>query len=84
MVPLLVDIQLMEAGNRSKFGFSELPKEKWKADYQFICKKHGTDTAEFRKAMQWYEKHPDQLSKMMDNVLSELQKMEVRNKVEKP
>lgn len=80
----MVDVQLMEAGNAVKFGMAKLPKEKWSADYQFVCKKHNVDTATFSKAINWYQSHPDKMSKVMDNVIAELQKIEINKRILKP
>lgn len=77
LVDILVDIQLLEAGNPLVHNFAELPKKKWVSDYQFVCKKHNTDTAQFKKTMIYYQKHPKEFTLVLEKVLNKLQQKEI-------
>lgn len=79
----MVDLELLEAANQVEYGMSKLPDDKWKSDYSLICKKHHTDTATFSAAIKWYQSHPQKMSLVMDKVLAELQKIEIKNRIPK-
>jgi hypothetical protein len=84
MVDLFTDIMLLEGGNQAMYNFGNIPAEVWRRDYQFVCKKHSLDTSDFRKSMVFLEDHPDQLSKILEEVITKLQKTEVQKNFEKP
>lgn len=77
MVDLLTDIMLLEAGNQVQYNFAAVPDNIWKRDYAFVCKKNNLDTATFKKSMQWYNERPEIFSKVLEQVLTRLQKRQV-------
>ena len=81
---VMQDIMLMESGNQMKYNYGMLPDALWKRDYAFVCKKHQIDTSDFREMMAYYKRHPESFSKLMEEVITALQKIQVskRQKVQ--
>lgn len=77
MTDLMTDVVLLESGNQVQFNFSAIPDNIWKRDYTAVCKKHGTDTTNLRLALDWYHKHPEQFSKVMEQVIVRIQKRQL-------
>jgi Domain of unknown function (DUF4296) len=77
MANVLTDILLLEAGNQVQYNFATIPDKIWKRDYAFVCKKHKMDTSDFRKGMNWYSDHPEQYTKIMEQVINRLQRQQV-------
>lgn len=73
MVLLLTDLQLADAATRKHLmpeAYERMP-EKYLLE---ITANHGTDTATFRRSMQWYMRHPEQLDKIYAGVNDALMK----------
>lgn len=77
MVGLLTDVMLLEAGNGVQYNFGNMPESVWSRDYAGVCKKYGVDTADFRKSMDWYGDHPEKFATTMEQVITQLRRLEV-------
>ena len=73
MSKIMYDVMIMEAGNQVKYNYGLLPKAKWKGDYTVIAAKHHMDTNKLKEAFQFYSKHPDEFSKVMETTITLLQ-----------
>lgn len=80
MVALYTDIMILEGGHQAQYNYGAIPHNIWQRDYQHVCKMHQTDTALFRRSMEYYEKHPQEFSKLLEEVITGLQKQEMKNK----
>ncbi len=77
MTDVLTDIMILEAGNQVQYNFGTIPNRVWKRDYQQVCTKYKMDTTTFKTAMNWYSDHPEQFSKIMEQVISRLQRRQL-------
>lgn len=77
MIPLFSDIMLLEAGNQAAYNYGNIPNPVWMRDYMLICKKHNTDTATLRKTFNYLQQHPETYSKLLEDVITRLQKEEM-------
>lgn len=84
MTAVMTDVMLMESGNAIRYNYGILPGHFWQKEYLFVLKKHQVDTAQFRQAVNWYQAHPEQFSKVMEKVITRLQKMQVKRQTEMP
>ena len=73
MSKIMYDVMIMEAGNQVNYNYGLLPKAKWKGDYASIAKKHHVDSNKLKEAFQFYSKHPDKFSKVMETTIALLQ-----------
>jgi hypothetical protein len=74
---ILVDIHLAEASQRLALlpNLSSDGLQKLLAD---ILLKHKTDTTEFNRSFKWYSAHPEEFSKVYENVITEFSKMKAQ------
>jgi hypothetical protein len=84
MVEVMTDVMLLEGGNQAQYNFGNVSEKAWRRDYLFIMRKHGLDTAIFRKSMNYLEKKPEEFSKILEEVITKLQKTEVQKNILKP
>ncbi len=77
MAKIMGDVLVLEAGNQVQYNYANIPQNIWKRDYAMVCKQNKTDTAQFRKAMVWYGNHPEQYSKILEQVIAKLQRLQV-------
>ena len=84
MVDVMTDVMLLEGGSQAQYNFGNVSPNAWKRDYVFILKKHNLDTAIFRKSMVYLEKNPEEFSKILEEVITKLQKIEVQKNIPKP
>lgn len=80
----MTDVMLMEGGHAVRYNNGLLPDRIWQRDYAFVLKKHGLDTAQFRQAVDWYQHHPESFSRVMEKVITRLQKQQVKRQTELP
>lgn len=78
MVDVLTDVMLLEAGNQVQYNYGNIPGIAWDRDYVVVCKKNGIDTTQFRQAMGFLEKKPEKFAVIMEEVITRLQKMEMK------
>lgn len=68
MVSLLIQVHLVDGG---LYAVSMNPDSLYKygtARYQFVFKKFGVDSAQFRKSLQYYAVHPTEFSAMYQQI----------------
>lgn len=80
MVDIFTDAMILEGGNQVRYNFANVPSYVWNRDYMFVCKKHGVDTADFKKELKYLEKHPAEFSTIMEEVITRLQQQEAKRK----
>ncbi|MFT4681277.1 MAG: hypothetical protein ACI9FU_000975 [Granulosicoccus sp.] len=76
MVPLLVDMQLIEGANSSKFFQGDTGKTNYALIYTTIFEKHEVEKAQFDSSMAYYTLHSGVLEVIYDQVIEELMKIE--------
>ncbi|MSQ78125.1 MAG: DUF4296 domain-containing protein [Flavobacteriaceae bacterium] len=75
MQTLLVDIHLAQA-TVSNAVLPIVQHNQRMVDYsEAIYKKHGTDSANFRKSWEWYSQHPDFYEKVQEKVVEKMNEM---------
>lgn len=84
MVALLTDCMLLEGGNQVQYNYGNIPGKAWSRDYDFVCKKNSIDTTQFRETMNYLQEHPEKFADIMEDVITHLQKMEVKTNRAKP
>jgi hypothetical protein len=84
MAEVLTDVMLLEGGNQVQYNFATLPDKVWQRDYAFVCKQHSIDTTEFKSAMNFLENHPEEFTKVLEDVITRLQKLEMKQNIPKP
>ena len=73
MVPLLTDMHL--ANGYTSMLYSTENKSKVAATYKAVYKKHGTDSAQVRKSLAFYSKHPRELQLIYAEVDSNINRL---------
>jgi hypothetical protein len=76
MVPLLVDMQLIEGANSTKFFQGDTGQTNYELLYTTIFEKHGVEKAQFDSSMAYYTQHTAVLEVIYDQVIEELMKLE--------
>ena len=76
MVPLLIDLQLIEAANTTKHFLGDTGKANYELLYNTIFDKHSVRKSQFDSAMAYYTLKGEQLEVIYDQVIEELMKME--------
>ena len=76
MVPLLVDLQLIEGANTTKHFLGDTGQANYELLYKTIFEKHSVRKTQFDSAMAYYTLNGDQLETIYDQVIEELMKME--------
>jgi len=82
MVPILVDIHLIEGARSGKLVLGDtnsLPDY-----YAKIYEKHNITEAEFKESFAWYTEHPEKLKAVYEEVIVSLSKLEEVNARKKP
>lgn len=81
MVSLLVDIHLVDGAMANQASGDSIYKN-GTGRYLFVLKQHHTDTAKFKKSMQYYTGQPDVGMKLYDDIIKILQaKTDSLNKI---
>jgi hypothetical protein len=84
MVELLTDIAIVEAGNGLDSSIASYEPSQWKGDYAFVFRKYGADDSLFRSSYRYYFNRPEQFSKIMEQVITNLQSREANQVKTKP
>jgi len=74
MVPILVDIQLVEGSRSGKLVLGDT--NKLPDYYARVYEKHHITAQEFRKSFDWYSKNPAEAKKVFEKVIEELSILE--------
>ena len=73
MIPILVDIQILESTYNTRLIHVEDRHEKMERYYQEIFEKHHTTIDLFNESYTYYEENPEQLEVIYDQVLEDLE-----------
>jgi hypothetical protein len=84
MVDVMTDVMQLEAGHQLKYNGGIIPDTFWQRDYAFVFKKHNVSEADFRLTVEEYQKQPETYSKVMEQVITRLQKMEIKRQTKNP
>lgn len=84
MVEILTDIAIVEAGNGLDSNIASYKPSQWKGDYAFVFRKYGADDSLFRSSYRYYFNRPEQFSKIMEQVITNLQSREANQVKTKP
>ena len=76
MVPLLVDLQLIEGANSTKFFQGDTGRTNYALLYKTIFDKHEVEKIQFDSSMAYYTSHSPVLEEIYDLVIEELMKIE--------
>ncbi len=76
MVPLLLDMQLIEGAKSNKFFLGDTGAANYALLYTTIFEKHGVEKAQFDSSMAYYTHHSAELENIYDKVIEELMKIE--------
>ena len=76
MVPLLIDLQLIEGANTTKHFLGDTGQANYELLYTTIFEKHSVRKTQFDSAMAYYTLHGRELEAIYDQVIEELMKME--------
>ncbi len=76
MVPLLVDIHLVDGILHQQKTIRQVKEDSAFNYYPSILKKHGLNRAMFDSTIMFYSQYPEDFSKIYDEVLEKLSKME--------
>ncbi|MFT4525532.1 MAG: hypothetical protein ACI85F_001687 [Bacteroidia bacterium] len=76
MVPLLIDIQLIEGANSTKFFQGDTGRANYALLYNTIFEKHEVEKTQFDSSMAYYTAHSKDLEVIYDLVIEELMKIE--------
>ncbi|RLD25110.1 MAG: hypothetical protein DRI54_05415 [Bacteroidetes bacterium] len=78
MVPILVDIQILEATYNNRLIHVEDRNERMERYYKEIFEKHQTSSDLFNESYSYYEEHPAILQAIYEVVLEKLEAMETK------
>jgi hypothetical protein len=76
MVPLLVDLQLIEGANNTKFFQGDTGRTNYALLYNIIFEKHKVEKARFDSSMAYYSVKTEDLEIIYDEVIEDLMKIE--------
>lgn len=76
MVPILIDLQLIEGANSVKFFQGDTGRTNYALMYNTIFEKHEVEKAQFDSSMAYYTSHTEKLEVIYDQVIEELMKIE--------
>lgn len=76
MVPLLIDLQLIEGANSTKFFQGDTGRTNYALLYNTIFEKHEVEKTQFDSSMAYYTAHSETLEIIYDQVIEELMKIE--------
>ena len=76
MVPLLVDLQLIEGANTTKHFLGDTGRANYELLYNTVFEKHSVRKEQFDSAMVYYTRNGSQLEAIYDQVIEELMKIE--------
>ena len=80
MVEIMSDALTLEAGNSIKYNYAVLPDSLWNTEYAFILKKHNVSPADFEATMESYKHNGEKFGQLIEKVIDNLQKSEMRRK----
>ena len=76
MVPLIVDMQLIEGANSTKFFQGDTGRTNYALMYNTIFEKHNVEKRQFDSSMSYYTLHSVEMEAIYDQVIEELMKIE--------
>jgi hypothetical protein len=76
MIPLLVDLQLIEGANNTKFFQGDTGETNYALLYSIIFEKHEVKKARFDSSMAYYSANTEDLEIIYNEVIEELMKIE--------
>ena len=84
MTAVLTDCMLLEGGNQVEYNYANIPGTIWNRDYAAVCARHQLDTNAFRAGMEYLVQHPEEFTAILENVITRLQKQEMKqNQIDK-
>lgn len=84
MTDIMTDVMMLESANAIEYNHGLLPDSLWEQDYAQVFKKHQVDKETFKEAFLFYQEHPEQFSKIMEAVITRLQKLQLQRQTERP